>query len=53
MAPAMASVVSRSGLPLSAPVLRNPLLPEWAIQGVLAPHEVNARPSLEALDALR
>ncbi|MET0208639.1 MAG: hypothetical protein ABW220_06330 [Burkholderiaceae bacterium] len=47
--PAVASLVGRSGAPLTQPVLRDTRLPAFAITACLPPHEMRLRPHMDVL----
>lgn len=47
--PMVASLVGRSGTPLTAPVLRDTRLPAQAITASLAPHEIRLRIHMDAM----
>jgi len=49
-APVVVSLVSRTGLPLAVPALRNTRLPDYAVTGAVAPAQVKVRPNLELLE---
>ena len=51
-APIVASLVSRNGMPLSVPALRNTKLPDFAVTGAVPPSQVKVRPNLDALDKM-
>jgi HD-GYP domain-containing protein (c-di-GMP phosphodiesterase class II) len=51
-APVVASLVGRSGMPLTVPALRNTQLPDYAVTGAMPPGQVRLRPSLDALEKL-
>ena len=50
--PIVASLVSRSGMPLAVPALRNTKLPDFAVTGAVAPAQVKVRPNLDALEKM-
>ena len=49
-APIVVSLVSKTGLPLAVPALRNTQLPDYAVTGAVAPAQVKVRPNLELLE---
>ncbi len=49
-APIVVSLVSRSGMPLAVPALRNTKLPDYAVTGAVPPGQVKVRPNLELLE---
>lgn len=51
-APVAVSLVSRTGLPLAVPALRNTQLPDYAITGAVPPARVKLRPNLDALEKM-
>ncbi len=51
-APIVASLVSRSSLPLAVPALRNTRLPDFAVTGAVPPAQVKVRPNLDALEKM-
>ena len=51
-APIVASLVSRSAMPLSVPALRNTRLPDFAVTGAVPPSQVKVRPNLDALEKM-
>ncbi|HEX7639425.1 MAG TPA: phosphohydrolase [Burkholderiaceae bacterium] len=51
-APVVASLVSRSGMPLAVPALRNTRLPNFEVTGAVPPAQVKVRPNFEQLDKL-
>lgn len=51
-APIVASLVSRSGMPLQVPALRNTRLPDFAVTGAVPAAQVKVRPNLDALEKL-
>ncbi len=51
-APIVASLVSRSGMPLAVPALRNTRLPDFAVTGAVPPAQVKVRPNLDALEKM-
>jgi HD-GYP domain-containing protein (c-di-GMP phosphodiesterase class II) len=50
--PIVASLVSRSGMPLAVPTLRNTKMPDFAVTGAVAPAQVKVRPNLDALEKM-
>jgi HD-GYP domain-containing protein (c-di-GMP phosphodiesterase class II) len=51
-APVVASLVSRSGMPLAVPALRNTRLPDYAVVAAVAPSQVKVRPNFELLEKM-
>ena len=51
-APIVVSLVSRTGLPLAVPALRNTKLPDFAVTGAVPPSQVKVRPNLDALEKM-
>jgi hypothetical protein len=51
-APVVASLVSRTGMPMAVPALRNTRLPNFEVQGAVAPGQVKVLPNLDALERL-
>jgi HD-GYP domain-containing protein (c-di-GMP phosphodiesterase class II) len=51
-APIVASLVSRSGMALAVPALRNTKMPDFAVTGAVPPAQVKVRPNLDALEKL-
>ena len=51
-APIVASLVSRSGMPLAVPALRNTKLPDFAVTGAVPAAQVKVRPNLDALEKM-
>lgn len=49
-APVVVSLVSKTGLPLAVPALRNTQLPDYAVTGAVAPARVKVRPNLDLLE---
>ena len=49
-APIVVSLVSRTGMPLAVPALRNTKLPDYAVTGAVAPAQVKVRPNLDLLE---
>jgi HD-GYP domain-containing protein (c-di-GMP phosphodiesterase class II) len=49
-APIVVSLVSKTGLPLAVPALRNTQLPDYAVTGAVAPARVKVRPNLDLLE---
>ena len=49
-APIVVSLVSRTGMPLAVPALRNTRLPDYAVTGAVPPGQVKVRPNLELLE---
>ncbi len=50
--PIVASLVSRSGMPLAVPALRNTKMPDFAVTGAVPPAQVKVRPNLDALEKM-
>ena len=50
--PIVVSLVSRSGMPLAVPALRNTKMPDFAVTGAVAPAQVKVRPNLDALEKM-
>ena len=50
--PVVASVVSRSGMPLAVPTLRNTKLPDFEVTGAVPSAQVKVRPNLDALEKM-
>ena len=50
--PVVASLVSRSGMPLAVPTLRNTKMPDYAVTGAVPPAQVKVRPNLDALEKM-
>ena len=50
--PVVASLVSRSGMPLAVPALRNTKMPDFAVTGAVPPAQVKVRPNLDALEKM-
>ena len=50
--PIVVSLVSRTGMPLAVPALRNTKLPDFAVTGAVAPSQVKVRPNLDALEKM-
>jgi HD-GYP domain-containing protein (c-di-GMP phosphodiesterase class II) len=50
--PIVASLVSKTGLPLAVPALRNTRLPDFTVTGAVAPASVKVRPNLDALEKM-
>jgi HD-GYP domain-containing protein (c-di-GMP phosphodiesterase class II) len=50
--PIAVSLVSRTGLPLAVPALRNTKLPDFAVTGAVAPAQVKVRPNLDGLEKM-
>ena len=50
--PVVASLVSRSGMPLAVPALRNTKMPDYAVTGAVPPAQVKVRPNLDALEKM-
>jgi hypothetical protein len=50
--PIVVSLVSRTGLPLAVPALRNTRSPDFAVTGAVAPAQVKVRPNLDALEKM-
>ena len=50
--PIVVSLVSRSGMPLAVPALRNTKLPDFAVTGAVPPAQVRVRPNLDALEKM-
>ena len=51
-APMVVSLVSKTGMPLAVPALRNTKLPDYAVTGAVAPSQVRVRPNLELLEKM-
>ena len=51
-APIVASLVSRTGMPLAVPTLRNTQMPDFAVTGAVPPAQVKVRPNLDALEKM-
>ena len=51
-APIVASLVSRTGMPLAVPALRNTKMPDFAVTGAVPPAQVKVRPNLDALEKM-
>ena len=51
-APIVVSLVSRTGMPLAVPALRNTRLPDFAVTGAVPPAQVKVRPNLDALEKM-
>ncbi len=51
-APVVVSVVSRTGMPLAVPTLRNTKLPDFEVTGAVPAVQVKVRPNLDALEKL-
>ena len=49
-APIVVSLVSKTGLPLAVPALRNTQLPDYAVTGAVPPAQVKVRPNLDLLE---
>lgn len=50
--PIVASLVSKTGLPLAVPALRNTRLPDFTVTGAVAPAQVKVRPNLDTLEKM-
>ena len=50
--PVVVSLVSRSGMPLAVPTLRNTKMPDFAVTGAVPPAQVKVRPNLDALEKM-
>ena len=50
--PIVVSMVSRTGMPLAVPALRNTKLPDFAVTGAVPPAQVKVRPNLDALEKM-
>ena len=50
--PVVVSLVSRSGMPLAVPALRNTKMPDFAVTGAVSPAQVKVRPNLDALEKM-
>ena len=50
--PIVVSLVSRSGMPLAVPALRNTKMPDFAVTGAVPPAQVKVRPNLDALEKM-
>ena len=51
-APVVVSVVSRTGMPLAVPTLRNTKLPDFEVTGAVPSAQVKVRPNLDALEKM-
>jgi hypothetical protein len=51
-APIVASLVSRTGMPLAVPALRNTRMPNFEVTGAVPPAQVKVRPNLDALEKM-
>ncbi|MET0384192.1 MAG: phosphohydrolase [Burkholderiaceae bacterium] len=51
-APVVVSLVSRTGMPLAVPALRNTRLPNYEVTGAVPPAQVKVRPNLDALERM-
>ena len=51
-APIVVSLVSKAGMPLAVPALRNSQLPDFAVTGAVAPALVKVRPNLDVLEKM-
>ena len=51
-APIVVSLVSRTGMPLAVPALRNTKLPDFAVTGAVPAGQVRVRPNLDALEKM-
>ena len=51
-APIVASLVSRTGMPLAVPALRNTKMPTFEVTGAVSPAQVKVRPNLDALEKM-
>ena len=51
-APIVVSLVSKAGMPLAVPALRNSQLPDFAVTGAVAPAQVKVRPNLDVLEKM-
>jgi HD-GYP domain-containing protein (c-di-GMP phosphodiesterase class II) len=51
-APVVVSLVSKTGLALAVPALRNTRLPAYEVTGSVAPGQVKVRPNLDALEKM-
>jgi HD-GYP domain-containing protein (c-di-GMP phosphodiesterase class II) len=50
--PIVVSLVSRTGMPLAVPTLRNTKMPDFAVTGAVPPAQVKVRPNLDALEKM-
>ena len=50
--PIVVSLVSRTGMPLAVPALRNTRMPDFAVTGAVPPSQVKLRPNLDALEKM-
>ena len=50
--PIVVSLVSRTGMPLAVPALRNTKMPDFAVTGAVPPAQVKVRPNLDALEKM-
>jgi HD-GYP domain-containing protein (c-di-GMP phosphodiesterase class II) len=50
--PVVVSLVSRTGMPLAVPALRNTKMPDFAVTGAVPPSQVKVRPNLDALEKM-
>jgi HD-GYP domain-containing protein (c-di-GMP phosphodiesterase class II) len=51
-APVVVSLVSKSGMPLAVPALRNTKMPNYEVTGAVPPAQVRVRPNLDALEKM-
>ena len=51
-APVVVSLVSKTGMPLAVPALRNTKMPNYEVVGAVAPTQVKVRPNLDALEKM-
>lgn len=51
-APVVVSLVSKTGMPLAVPALRNTKMPNYEVTGAVAPTQVKVRPNLDALEKM-
>jgi len=51
-APVVVSLVSKTGMPLAVPALRNTKMPDFAVTGAVPPAQVKVRPNLDALEKM-
>jgi HD-GYP domain-containing protein (c-di-GMP phosphodiesterase class II) len=50
--PVVVSLVSRTGMPLAVPALRNTKMPDFAVTGAVPPAQVKVRPNLDTLEKM-
>lgn len=51
-APVVVSLVSRTGMPLAVPALRNTKMPNFEVTGAVLPTQVKVRPNLDVLEKM-